>query len=111
MTGSAAWSGNALGLLNALEGIAYIVDTEGQVVAVGAQAWNEAAEWGGASSDISAEAVIGTNLFDAVSGGPVRAIARRIHEYVCTGDQCRVCLLYTSPSPRDQRGSRMPSSA
>ena len=24
-------------------------------------------------------------------------------------DQC--CLLYTSPSPRDQRGSRMPSSA
>ena len=26
-------------------------------------------------------------------------------------DQCEICLLYTSPSPRDQRGSRMPSSA
>ena len=25
--------------------------------------------------------------------------------------QHRICLLYTSPSPRDQRGSRMPSSA
>ena len=25
--------------------------------------------------------------------------------------QQQVCLLYTSPSPRDQRGSRMPSSA
>ena len=24
---------------------------------------------------------------------------------------CNPCLLYTSPSPRDQRGSRMPSSA
>ena len=24
---------------------------------------------------------------------------------------CKPCLLYTSPSPRDQRGSRMPSSA
>ena len=24
---------------------------------------------------------------------------------------CNGCLLYTSPSPRDQRGSRMPSSA
>ena len=24
---------------------------------------------------------------------------------------CSLCLLYTSPSPRDQRGSRMPSSA
>ena len=25
--------------------------------------------------------------------------------------QYLICLLYTSPSPRDQRGSRMPSSA
>ena len=30
----------------------------------------------------------------------------------CIGNnKHRVCLLYTSPSPRDQRGSRMPSSA
>ena len=27
------------------------------------------------------------------------------------GNMMKVCLLYTSPSPRDQRGSRMPSSA
>ena len=27
------------------------------------------------------------------------------------GDEVVYCLLYTSPSPRDQRGSRMPSSA
>ena len=26
-------------------------------------------------------------------------------------EEFEVCLLYTSPSPRDQRGSRMPSSA
>ena len=26
-------------------------------------------------------------------------------------NKIRICLLYTSPSPRDQRGSRMPSSA
>ena len=30
------------------------------------------------------------------------------HNYVMAGF---ICLLYTSPSPRDQRGSRMPSSA
>ena len=40
---------------------------------------------------------------------------------VCTKELCtmrddianynNICLLYTSPSPRDQRGSRMPSSA
>ena len=28
-----------------------------------------------------------------------------------TGGAANICLLYTSPSPRDQRGSRMPSSA
>ena len=28
-----------------------------------------------------------------------------------TGAETWTCLLYTSPSPRDQRGSRMPSSA
>ena len=33
--------------------------------------------------------------------------------YARIGDiiKVTVCLLYTSPSPRDQRGSRMPSSA
>ena len=28
-----------------------------------------------------------------------------------SGADMRSCLLYTSPSPRDQRGARMPSSA
>ena len=30
---------------------------------------------------------------------------------ISAGNDDEVCLLYTSPSPRDQRGSRMPSSA
>ena len=30
---------------------------------------------------------------------------------VCRRPSVKTCLLYTSPSPRDQRGSRMPSSA
>ena len=31
--------------------------------------------------------------------------------YAANLEQAQSCLLYTSPSPRDQRGSRMPSSA
>ena len=31
--------------------------------------------------------------------------------YEGSTDKVSYCLLYTSPSPRDQRGSRMPSSA
>ena len=36
-------------------------------------------------------------------------LAKFDKEHLHTEDE--VCLLYTSPSPRDQRGSRMPSSA
>ena len=32
-------------------------------------------------------------------------------EEKANNDELKCCLLYTSPSPRDQRGSRMPSSA
>ena len=34
-----------------------------------------------------------------------------VDEFTQSHGEFTVCLLYTSPSPRDQRGSRMPSSA
>ena len=34
-----------------------------------------------------------------------------IDTYYIRDAMMKICLLYTSPSPRDQRGSRMPSSA
>ena len=34
-----------------------------------------------------------------------------VHHYTVKAVLYGTCLLYTSPSPRDQRGSRMPSSA
>ena len=41
------------------------------------------------------------------------AVARNLASHESTGrdEIIKACLLYTSPSPRDQRGSRMPSSA
>ena len=45
----------------------------------------------------------------------IRAFDSTRREYVTEVkdriDDPETCLLYTSPSPRDQRGSRMPSSA
>ena len=35
----------------------------------------------------------------------------RVYSILVTSSWNKNCLLYTSPSPRDQRGSRMPSSA
>ena len=40
---------------------------------------------------------------------PAKAEAQA--EEMCKKLLANTCLLYTSPSPRDQRGSRMPSSA
>ena len=57
-----------------------------------------------------------TNVFDEVieecCSNPITGFFR--DGFCHTDDLDRgihVCLLYTSPSPRDQRGSRMPSSA
>ena len=42
----------------------------------------------------------------AQNEGPTTQVSRQIYEALVTS-----CLLYTSPSPRDKRQSRMPSSA
>ena len=39
-------------------------------------------------------------------------IVKKFHKpYACSSETLSYCLLYTSPSPRDISGSRMPSSA
>ena len=40
-----------------------------------------------------------------------RLTAQGYIKIVAVTDPIKTCLLYTSPSPRDQRGARMPSSA
>ena len=40
-----------------------------------------------------------------------QVIAKVPQHNIATLDKCNNCLLYTSPSPRDKRQSRMPSSA
>ena len=47
------------------------------------------------------------------AGGDIMSLSSENIVGLCDVDWNRAnrCLLYTSPSPRDQRGSRMPSSA
>ena len=49
---------------------------------------------------------MGSEVATRVAAGLVCSL-----DYPDFESRCRICLLYTSPSPRDQRGSRMPSSA
>ena len=57
---------------------------------------------------------MGQTITVAAPGAARMQLARPILEQILAmsfDEQTKVCLLYTSPSPRDQRGSRMPSSA
>ena len=56
---------------------------------------------------------MGLQLVDAAGGGEVKLVSMAPNNEM-SGLRTALamgCLLYTSPSPRDQRGSRMPSSA
>ena len=50
-------------------------------------------------------------LFDSLSGNKTDGFLDDLGGLLGGGNLAQGCLLYTSPSPRDQRGSRMPSSA
>ena len=72
-------------------------------------------------ADGSAEVTIGaTRILVSAALIDAHQLKKRVH-VICrmlplstqegSGGNEKTCLLYTSPSPRDQRGSRMPSSA
>ena len=46
-----------------------------------------------------------------IGGASMALYFSQLHPDVPVWVNDKYCLLYTSPSPRDQRGSRMPSSA
>ena len=58
--------------------------------------------------------IFGENLFDEFFNEPFAMVAPQGHNPLYgkhAKNMMKTCLLYTSPSPRDQRPSRMPSSA
>ena len=55
--------------------------------------------------------VLAAEMVDAEAINFMATHARGLICLAINEERCKTCLLYTSPSPRDQRGSRMPSSA
>ena len=57
--------------------------------------------------------VVGDGVFETtgVLNGVPFALTRHLARLVRSAAGLGICLLYTSPSPRDKRQSRMPSSA
>ena len=62
------------------------------------------------AADASGE-VVKVHAGDAITGTLFFSLFEGEADAALLNETCFDCLLYTSPSPRDQRGSRMPSSA
>ena len=55
--------------------------------------------------------IVALNIWDRnINKYPLEK-GQKIRAHISASSKSYGCLLYTSPSPRDQRGSRMPSSA
>ena len=88
-----------------------------------AQKTSDLAGDGTTTATVLARAIFKEGLRNIVAGSNPTAVRRGIDKAVAAAVEHlvsmskkvskkeEVCLLYTSPSPRDQRGSRMPSSA
>jgi len=62
-----------MNLLDAMEGIAYVVRHDGLILGYGRPHWNRFAAENDGAGLLEPEAVVGRNLFDAIAGPEVRA--------------------------------------
>ncbi len=104
-------------VLDAMDGIAYAVDAEDRIIAVGRRRWDRFAIENGAP-ELRADSIVGRNLFEFVSGPDMRQAYRDLADrIVSTGEpavDCRSlrqpwCRAGTAPvdrsaGPRGQRG-------
>jgi hypothetical protein len=84
-------------LLDAVDGIAYAVDSEHRIVAVGRRRWDRFAVENGAP-ELRADSVIGRNLFGFMSGTELRQTYRDLADrIVSTGEPAVITARCDSP--------------
>ena len=98
MTSQRISTGNDAGVKVVIQTIAVGVDKRRSPTDA---AWRDVVG-GCLSFDIVRDAIVVTVDVQVVKDSVAISVDRKF---------CKICLLYTSPSPRDQRGTRMPSSA
>ena len=93
-------------LLDAMDGIAYIVDADGTILDVGQKSWTEFARQNG-SADWNGRSMIGRSLFAMIDGPEVREIQRSLHERVYRGEGNHVTYEFRCDAPDAERHMRM----
>jgi hypothetical protein len=93
-------------LLDAMEGIAYLTDQRGVIVAIGQTRWDAFAkdnDW----REGQASRVVGRTLFDTLAGRQVREAATKVHEAVASGRRPTISYHYRCDAPSQKRQMRM----
>jgi hypothetical protein len=113
MTGADARPNEALAeygglqeLLNAVDGIAYLVGRDGAVLAAGHPSWVRFCAQNGAD-DLTVASVVGKCLFDMMLGEEVQAASRKLHDAVWTGRRAHITYGYRCDAPAVERHMRM----
>jgi hypothetical protein len=101
---------SALDLLDAMDGVCYLADTAGTILAAGRQNWPLHAERH-ESGWLRVENVVGRVLFDVISGDEVAAAYRAMHERVAGGLVPEISFSHRCDSPTIERHMRMSISA
>jgi hypothetical protein len=93
-------------LLDAIDGVAYLVDECGLIRAIGRASWQRFATANG-SPELTADRVIGTSLFAAMAGNAVRDVCKRLHASVCLKQREVVTYEYRCDALSTERRMRM----
>lgn len=94
-------------LLNALEGVCYICGFDGEILAVGEDNWAEFAVANAAQEGPQASGLIGTNLFQYISGEEVIASYESCFDAIRSGRSRTVSFTYRCDAPDIRREMRM----
>jgi hypothetical protein len=92
--------------LNAIDGVAYLADADGTILAIGENGWRRFAVDNGAPW-LTARSVIGSSLFAAISGDAVRNAFQRLHAAVASGRRSETVFEFQCNSPIAERHMRM----
>ena len=110
---------NLSDVLDSMDGIAYAIDAQARIIAIGAKRWNEFSARNG-DPELTADSALWQNLYDIVQGDDVRGIYRRlIDEALNRSEPIVISSRCDSPGVKRElrlsiaplRGGRSPGSA
>jgi hypothetical protein len=93
-------------LLDAMDGVAYIVNQNGTIIAIGEPNWTTFATNNDAP-DLTSAAVVGTCLFDVISGDGLRQAYRQMHAAISEGRRAAAGFQYRCDAPALERYMHM----